>query len=258
MNKYKFLAAFAALVFAMSLGLKGQDPPCCPPPEAINACYQSDPQCENKNAWTPAQESFELPEWPNCPITVHYCWRDCQNEGNHYEQLFICLTQYDCTDPECELYQWLNEIPELESQRLTELGNRTREYLIELKFWSFYNTLLPEQKLDYRCPTLFGGDIDWDNVRYKISYYIGSCSSICKGLRTIGDTEYLVTIEMICSPGFCCKVTTQFCIINGQLWMLTTKDDQDGAPACPGLTLPQCPEFEELYQTDCKSNCEPY
>jgi hypothetical protein len=262
MKNLRFLAVFAALVFAMSIGAQAQWPPllpCCPPPDAVLECYNTDPTCRVTGVWNSAQIVILLPEFPNCPITLDYCWRDCQNIGSHYEQIYICRYTYDCLNPNYLLCEFIDEDPDLTEERLEELHSKSREKLIQIKFASFYNTLSTEEKEDYRCPSLFGGDIDWDNVRYKVSFIEGSCNSLCKGLRTIGNKVHIVSSKQSCSPGFCCKITTQLCIDqNGILWMLTTKDDQDGAPACAGLPLPQCPQYEELIQFPCKSNCEPY
>ncbi len=251
MKTFKYFAALLAMIFGMSVGSQAQ---CVngEPPDALSDCYDTDPQfpCGAEN-WVSAQRLIEYPGMPGCTVTVDYITRSCIVNGRTFTQTHICLYT---PGPGCEALVALIEEsdPNTKVHNLRDIKTIITQELLKQLFLEEYSQMTPEEQLAQRCPTDPTGQSgpDWSQVKYNYSILQGSCSSYCT------SSSNSAFREVTCTPGFCCRVITQYCIDeNGVFWSLITYDDNDRAPACPGET-PSETCGSEWEQTTCISNCE--
>jgi len=250
------------LISTIFLLLSNESKSVCPPPAEERSCFDADYECQNNQAtWWQAVENITLPEWPNCTLQVHYCWRQCA-QSPHYSQYYIeSVIVLDNGCPDCQnLKAYFNvSEPDL-SQHFRHYMNEVFYSLSEKLFWKFYNPLSSQDKAEYNCPTNPSGGIDWDNVRYKVVTFRGTCLSWCKVSQPVGYYDNFITTSRTCIPNNCCKIKIAYCIDaqTGVLHSTRYFISDPNPPNCEGTPRPlTCPEGVEVIQTDCKSNCGP-
>ena len=191
MKNLRILAVLAAIVLAMTLGLKAEPVACWDTPEV---------ECDY---WRPAQPvTYNDPEFPGCPITLYFDYQECHTNYNTVVSYNFRLTAISIPDdPACiGLKTYLGLTPPNIIANQAKLFQIWKEGLEEVadEWFSW------KDPMDYRCGI--------KSLTFR-TVVPGGCASWAWAFKMnpiAGQTEFRF-IPVPCSEDGCCIIDRKLC-----------------------------------------------
>ncbi len=236
------------LAFTLSSGyiLSADDPRCCEKP-----CYNND-SCSTPGAWIYAQDEVVVPEFPNCTLTVEYCWRECQANTPHTIQIKICKIHFLHPCQQCDaILSFIRIDGDLSTRRCRMLHTYIIKQITLDKFVFWYSNASQEMKDLVECGTGY-------HVKYQ--WWNGSCSAWCYYTTKDGMNTYAHLSPITCTDLYCCGLQLKYCY-NSQTGQVERTEERLQYPLVdcsqiPKLPLTSCPDGFDKEVSDCEDSCE--